>query len=285
MVLWIRRPARTHDAEDKAFGWKVLLSEIIRRLKVPTQQQVGITKIILTITKHLCPVGLTELDQPIHVVHIKGSVQDSVWTSEFNMKHLKNAEGNIGRKRCEYNNKDEVSSPNILSNNSFLFSNVSNVKLVTLVEGDPKAPFSIAITTRCWGGRCFFPWIAPLYPLPVFLFLSNWSLIFLLSYFPMVSFRIVETSLFSVVFFQGSPPFIILSPFRFSYMSSQVWSSYQTYPPFSLMYSPRVLFNFLTFFHVLNVFRRAWHYWRWCSGVQIWLYIYIYIYAYVSTHE
>ena len=32
------------------------------------------------------------------------------------------------------------------------------------VEGNPKAPFSIATTPRCWG-RCYsFPWIALLYP-------------------------------------------------------------------------------------------------------------------------
>ena len=35
-------------------------------------------------------------------------------------------------------------------------------KLVTLVEGDPKAPFSIATTPRC-RGRFSFPWIATLY--------------------------------------------------------------------------------------------------------------------------
>ena len=36
-------------------------------------------------------------------------------------------------------------------------------KLVTLVEGDPKAPFSIATTLRC-RGRCYsIPWFAPLY--------------------------------------------------------------------------------------------------------------------------
>ena len=39
----------------------------------------------------------------------------------------------------------------------------SKVKLVTVVEGDPKAPFSIATTPRCRGGRNSFPWIAPLY--------------------------------------------------------------------------------------------------------------------------
>ena len=38
------------------------------------------------------------------------------------------------------------------------------VKLATIVKGDPKAPFSIATTPRCRGGRSSIPWIAPLYP-------------------------------------------------------------------------------------------------------------------------
>ena len=37
------------------------------------------------------------------------------------------------------------------------------VKLVTIVKGDQKAPFSIATTPRCWGGRYSFHRIAPLY--------------------------------------------------------------------------------------------------------------------------
>ena len=37
----------------------------------------------------------------------------------------------------------------------------------TVVEGDPKAPFSIATTPRCMYGRYSFPWIATLYPLYV----------------------------------------------------------------------------------------------------------------------
>ena len=41
---------------------------------------------------------------------------------------------------------------------------VSKVKLATIVEGDPKAPFSIATTPRCREGRYSIPWIAPLYP-------------------------------------------------------------------------------------------------------------------------
>ena len=34
---------------------------------------------------------------------------------------------------------------------------------LTLVKGDPKAPFSIATTPRCRGGRYSFLWIALLY--------------------------------------------------------------------------------------------------------------------------
>ena len=40
----------------------------------------------------------------------------------------------------------------------------SKVKLATLVEGDPKAPFSIATTSMCRGRRDSIAWIAPLYP-------------------------------------------------------------------------------------------------------------------------
>ena len=37
------------------------------------------------------------------------------------------------------------------------------VRLATIVEGDPKAPFSLATTPRCRGGRKSFPLIAPFY--------------------------------------------------------------------------------------------------------------------------
>ena len=44
-----------------------------------------------------------------------------------------------------------------------ILKNIYQVKLETVVEGDPKAPFSIA-TTRMYRGGCFsFLWIAPLY--------------------------------------------------------------------------------------------------------------------------
>ena len=41
---------------------------------------------------------------------------------------------------------------------------ISKVKLATLVEGDPKARFSIVPTPRCRRGRYSFLWMTPLYP-------------------------------------------------------------------------------------------------------------------------
>ena len=39
--------------------------------------------------------------------------------------------------------------------------------MATVVEGNPKAPFSVATTLMCWGERCSFLSIATLYPLYV----------------------------------------------------------------------------------------------------------------------
>ena len=41
---------------------------------------------------------------------------------------------------------------------------LEKVKLATLAEGDPKAPFSIATTPMCRRKGYSIPWIAPLYP-------------------------------------------------------------------------------------------------------------------------
>ena len=38
------------------------------------------------------------------------------------------------------------------------------VKSATLVEGDPKAPFSSATIRRCRGEGYSIPWSSPLYP-------------------------------------------------------------------------------------------------------------------------
>ena len=48
--------------------------------------------------------------------------------------------------------------------NQFPPNTIKVNKLATIVEGDPKAPFSIATTPRCRGGRYSIPRIAPLYP-------------------------------------------------------------------------------------------------------------------------
>ena len=40
---------------------------------------------------------------------------------------------------------------------------ISKVKLAIVVEGDPKAPLSIATTPWCKEGRYSFSWVAPLY--------------------------------------------------------------------------------------------------------------------------
>ena len=45
-----------------------------------------------------------------------------------------------------------------------LYTYISKVKLAIIVEGNTKAPFSIATTPKCRGGHNSFSWIAPLYP-------------------------------------------------------------------------------------------------------------------------
>ena len=44
---------------------------------------------------------------------------------------------------------------------------------MTVVEGDPKAPFLIATGLRCREGSYSFPWIAPLTLDPYFIILSE----------------------------------------------------------------------------------------------------------------
>ena len=48
--------------------------------------------------------------------------------------------------------------------NERFYCSISKVKLATLVEGYPKAPFSIATTPKCRGGRNSISWISSLYP-------------------------------------------------------------------------------------------------------------------------
>ena len=48
--------------------------------------------------------------------------------------------------------------------------------LASVVEGDQKAPFSKAITQRCWGGGYSFSRMAPLYPLYVPYIVECWAI-------------------------------------------------------------------------------------------------------------
>ena len=50
-----------------------------------------------------------------------------------------------------------------VSGGRYSFPEIYIYKLVTLAEGDPKAPFSIATTARCSGGHYSIPRITPLY--------------------------------------------------------------------------------------------------------------------------
>ena len=63
---------------------------------------------------------------------------------------------------CISSREISIENTGILS--EFESWNTRQKKLATVVEGDQKAPFSIATTSRCRGGRYSFPRIAPLYP-------------------------------------------------------------------------------------------------------------------------
>ena len=59
------------------------------------------------------------------------------------------------RLNCDHTKKCYIHQPESVPKNK--------VKLTTIVEGDLKAPFSIATTPRCRGGHYSIPWIASLY--------------------------------------------------------------------------------------------------------------------------
>ena len=48
-----------------------------------------------------------------------------MWTPKSDKKYLKKAKGHIGPKHCDYKNKDQGNSPNILSNNNNIVSSIS----------------------------------------------------------------------------------------------------------------------------------------------------------------
>ena len=92
-----------------------------------------------------------------HSMYVSHIAISWLWYTAENGKRLNDCRGKP--------NTDERLAESIRTE-LFQFSNKSvvKVKLATIVEGDLKAPFSIATTPRCSGGRYSFPWIAPLYP-------------------------------------------------------------------------------------------------------------------------
>ena len=72
----------------------------------------------------------------------------------------------LGKKKLQ-NNRTRVDMPQTNQPTNPIFTNayilICEVKLATVVEGDHKAPFSIATTPSCTGGRYSFPRIASLF--------------------------------------------------------------------------------------------------------------------------
>ena len=58
---------------------------------------------------------------------------------------------------------DETCLDEVLNCYISAYLKCNKTKLATEVEGDLKAPFSLATTQRCWRRRNFFPLVAPLY--------------------------------------------------------------------------------------------------------------------------
>ena len=79
------------------------------------------------------------------------------WDLNILEKYLRNSINGVSNKHFCNNKKNPIVCIAITESREM-------VKLKTLVEGDPKAPFSIATTPRYSRGGYSFPWIAPLYP-------------------------------------------------------------------------------------------------------------------------
>ena len=87
------------------------------------------------------------------------SVSNFLLVSLLFISHFLDCLGlNSGSKLCHVG-MNWPSAPNriMLHNLVISVTTVSKVKLATIVEGNPKAPFSIATTPRCRGGRYSFP--------------------------------------------------------------------------------------------------------------------------------
>ena len=104
----------THGIVDKAFGWKELLSKTIWMLQVQSQQQLKLTgNTYYNLT--LVPSYVWQNWKSVTMVQIRGSVWDSAWTPEKGQRTYR-------PKHCDYNNEDEINSPNVLIDNNYLVS-------------------------------------------------------------------------------------------------------------------------------------------------------------------
>ena len=144
---------------DKAFGWKLLLSAIIRRLQVQSQHQVRLTRNTTCTRSWFNRIG---------TVYLCGS--NKVFSSRFcvdtRVRYGRSEEGRrtYRPKRCDYNNKDEVNSPNILSNSDYQTSSKKNsTNEKDLFIRFPRAFRTMWITTKLLsriliGRRFHFVW-------------------------------------------------------------------------------------------------------------------------------
>ena len=109
---------------------------------------------------------LNALDYPLEMVKRKPKEEDTTRktrTKEFICAAFKS--------HTEWSNAQHVSTPTTMilpkiagtshSLNCFSYM-IYNISSLTIFEGDPKAPFSIATTPQCKGGCHTFPLIAPL---------------------------------------------------------------------------------------------------------------------------
>ena len=79
----MRLELRTFGAVDKAFGWKVLLSEIIWSLQVQSQLPVRITRNTYYELKLVPSNNSLNWNSLLQWFEKKCSVRDSVWPFEF----------------------------------------------------------------------------------------------------------------------------------------------------------------------------------------------------------
>ena len=101
-----------------------------------------------------------------HVSHYETSTSPAyIWlTLLMNIYFLWNSGVNVYAQWISYTSTMQKISKFLLYNSYiYIYIYIVKVKLGTVVEGNLKAPFSMATTPRCRGEYYSFPWIFPLY--------------------------------------------------------------------------------------------------------------------------